>query len=161
LQEYGGALILVSHDRHLLNNTVDQFLIIRGGKVEFFDGSLEDYEKLVLEGGAKKAEAAPKASNAVAEAQGVVKKEQRQQSAQAREQLKPLKDKIKKLEQQLEKDSAQLAALEQQLTDVELYSDANKAKLAKLVQQQGELKRKVSDTEEQWLLATTELEGIG
>jgi ATP-binding cassette, subfamily F, member 3 len=161
LQEYGGALLLVSHDRHLLNNTVDQFLIIRGGKVEFFDGALDDYEKLVLEGSAaKKADAAPKARNAIAEAQVVDKKDQRQQNAQAREQLKPLKDKIRKLEQQLDKESAQLTIIEQQLADPDLYAEANKAKLAKLVQQQGELKRKVSDTEEQWLLATAELEGV-
>ncbi len=161
LQEYGGALILVSHDRHLLNNTVDQFLVIRGGQVEFFDGSLDDYEKLVLESSSSKnRDAAPKAQNAVAEKQNSDNKEKRQQSAQAREQLKPLKEKIRKLEQQLEKELKQLATLEQQLTDPSLYEEASKAKLAKLVQQQGELKRQLALTEESWLLATTEIEGL-
>ncbi|MEI7949816.1 MAG: ATP-binding cassette domain-containing protein [Gammaproteobacteria bacterium] len=160
LQEYGGALILVSHDRHLLNNTVDEFLVIRGGQVEFFDGSLDDYEKMVMDGSTKARDGAPKASSAVAAKPNTDSKEKRQQSAQAREDLKPLKDKIRKLEQQLDKEHKQVATLEQQLADPALYEDANKAKLAKLVQQQGELKRLLALTEENWLQATTELEAI-
>ncbi len=160
LQEYGGALILVSHDRHLLNNTVDEFLVIRGGQVEFFDGSLDDYEKMVMDGSSKARDGAPKASNAVAAKQNNDSKEKRQLSAQAREQLKPLREKIRKLEQQLEKEQKQITTLEQQLTDPTLYEEASKAKLAKLVQQQGELKRQLALTEESWLQATTELEEL-
>ncbi|MES2605042.1 MAG: ATP-binding cassette domain-containing protein [Pseudomonadota bacterium] len=160
LQEYGGSLILVSHDRHLLNNTVDQFLIIRGGKVEFFEGSLEDYEKLVLDGSsARSGDAAPKSRNALAEKQGDGK-DKRQQSAQAREQLKPLRDRIKKLEQQLDKEHRQLAELETKLTDPSLYEEAKKTHLAKLVLQQGELKRQISTTEELLLMAMEELEAL-
>ena len=160
LQEYGGALILVSHDRHLLNNTVDEFLVIRGGQVEFFDGSLDDYEKMVMDGSTKARDGAPKASAAVAAKHNNDSKEKRQLSAQAREDLKPLKEKIRKLEQQLDKEHKQVATLEQQLADPALYEDTNKAKLAKLVQQQGELKRLLAVTEENWLQATTELEAI-
>ncbi len=157
LQEYGGALILVSHDRHLLNNTVDQFLIIRGGKVEFFEGSLDDYEKLVMEGSAAKSgNAAPK-SNAAAKG-GNDRKEQRQHAARSRDDLKPLRDKVRKLEQQLEREHQKLTALELTLADPALYDDSNKAKLAKLLQDQGALKRQIATIEEGWLLATEEIE---
>ncbi|MEY4641437.1 MAG: hypothetical protein RLZZ227_1431 [Pseudomonadota bacterium] len=162
LQEYGGALILVSHDRHLLNNTVDQFLIIRGGKVEFFEGSLDDYEALVMEGSAarqggaaasREKAAAPKSS---VSAKGG--KEQRQQAARSREDLKPLRDKINKLEQQMEREQRKLSDMEQKLADPTLYEDVNKGWLAKLVQEQGELKRQLQLTEEAWLQASEQLE---
>ncbi|MFN0002797.1 MAG: ABC-F family ATP-binding cassette domain-containing protein [Pseudohongiellaceae bacterium] len=152
MQEYVGALILVSHDRHLLNNTVDQFLIIRDGKVEFFDGSLDDYEQLVLAGSGAKAGAAPKSKGE--------RKDTKQQAAQRREQLKPLKDKIKKLEQQLEREEQKMRETEQKLLDPTLYEDSNKTKLAPLLKQQQEMKRQQAVTEEQWLQATTELEAL-
>lgn len=170
LQEYGGALILVSHDRHLLNNTVDQFLIIRGGTVEFFEGSLDDYEQLVMQnsaaasGGAnaKNTKAVPAAPKSAAANQGKERgndrKEQRQQAARSREELKPLRDKVKKLEQQLEREHRKLAELEQKLADPALYEDVNKGFLAKLLHEQGEMKRQLANTEEAWLVATEQLE---
>jgi ATP-binding cassette subfamily F protein 3 len=154
LQEYNGALILVSHDRHLLNNTVDKFLLVRGGEVEFYEGSLDDYEKLVMESGKNKDKAPAKDKALVEKAP-----KERQVSAQQREALKPLREKVRKLEQQLEKEHAQLHKVEQQLTDPALYEDAhNKKKLADLLLKQGELKARVAATEEEWMLASEELE---
>lgn len=147
LQEYTAALILVSHDRHLLNNTVDRFLLVRNGKVEFFEGSLDDYEKLVMEGGGSNKSTAKE-----------TKPKQRQLTAQQRELLKPLRDKVRKLEQQLEKEHALLQKVEDQLGDVSLYEDVNKAKLTDLLGKQTELKRKVASIEEDWMLAAHELE---
>jgi ATPase components of ABC transporters with duplicated ATPase domains len=153
LQEYEGALILVSHDRHLLNNTVDQFLLVHNGKVEVFEGSLDDYEKLIIESRADQ----NKPGKSLA-ATAVDKKEQRQQNALRREQLRPLRDKLKKVEQQLEKDQKRLADIEARLAEPSLYEEANKAQLAKLLQEQGELKRRTAEAEEQWLSLTEELE---
>ena len=156
LQEYCGALILVSHDRHLLNNTVDKFLLVRGGQVEFFEGSLDDYEKLVMDSSKHKAPAKEKVTNDKA-----VKEKspnERQLSAQQREALKPLREKVRKLEQQLEKDHTQLQKLEQQLTDPALYDDANKKKLAELLLKQGELKTRIAATEDEWMHASEALE---
>jgi ATP-binding cassette, subfamily F, member 3 len=167
LQEYGGALILVSHDRHLLNNTVDQFLIIRGGKVEFFEGSLDDYEKLVMDNsaaaqGASRAAAkaaAPKAApKSEAAKAGNERREQRQQAARSREELKPLRDKVRKLEQQLEREHRKLTEMEQKLADPTLYEETNKGWLAKLLAEQGELKRQMAAIEEAWMAATEQLE---
>ncbi|HWK54019.1 MAG TPA: ATP-binding cassette domain-containing protein [Hyphomicrobiales bacterium] len=161
LQDYQGALILVSHDRHLLNNTVDQFLLVRGGKVEIFEGSLEDYERLVVDSRTNEDKLSKNpTSNTGGADKGVDKKEQRQQSAQRRAELKPLRDKIRKLEQQLEKDQTRLRTLGERLADPSLYDDTNKAALAKLMQEQGDLKRRVADTEEAWLLASDELERL-
>jgi ATP-binding cassette subfamily F protein 3 len=157
LQEYDGSLILVSHDRHLLNNTVDQFLLVRNGKVEIFEGSLEDYEQLVTD--SRSNQGKPSKSQANAQS-SVDKKEQRQQSAQRREQLKPLREKLKKLEQQIDKDHKRLSVLEEQLSDASLYDDANKAKLAKLLQEQSDVKRRVAETEEEWLQGSHELEQL-
>ena len=140
LQEYDGALILVSHDRHLLNNTVDKFLLVRDGKVDFFEGSLDDYANLVMESGRNskgKPDAKPVATKAKAP-------RARQLTAQQREQLKPMREQVRKLEQQL--------------SDPTLYDDANKKKLAELLHKQGELKVRVSSTEEAWMQASEELE---
>lgn len=154
LQEYDGALILVSHDRHLLNNTVDKFLLVRDGKVDFFEGSLDDYEKLVMESGRN--------SKGKPDAKPVAAKEKapraRQLTAQQREQLKPMREQVRKLEQQLEKEHAQLQKLEQQLSDPGLYDEDNKKKLADLLHKQGELKERVNTTEEAWMQASEELE---
>jgi ATP-binding cassette subfamily F protein 3 len=157
LQEYSGALILVSHDRHLLNNTVDQFLLVRNGKVELFEGSLEDYEQLVVD--SRSNQSKPGKSQATINS-STDKKEQRQQSAQRREQLKPLRDKLRQLEQRLDKDHQRLTVLQAQLGDLSLYDDANKAKLAKLLQEQGDLQRRVAEAEEQWLHTSDELEQL-
>jgi len=157
LQEYSGALILVSHDRHLLNNTVDKFLLVRGGKVDFFEGSLDDYEKLVMEGGKNKAQSKDKAARDMPAKEKAPS--ERQLTAQQREALKPLRERVRKLEQQLEKEHAQQQKVEQQLTDPTLYEDANnKKKLADLLLKQGELKARVSATEEEWMQASEELE---
>jgi ATP-binding cassette, subfamily F, member 3 len=157
LQEYGGALLLVSHDRHLLNNTVDRFIVIRNGRVEFFDGSLDDYEKQVMDGGI--GGAAPMS----AQAQAAVKttnerKEQRREGARSREESKPLRDKVRKLEQQLEREHRKLSEMEQALADPTLYEETNKGWLAKLLHEQVELKRRLAATEEEWLQTTEALE---
>jgi len=152
LQEYECALILVSHDRHLLNNTVDQFLLIRGGSVDFFDGSLDDYENLItdktseVKAGAKQETAAPG------------RREQRQLAAQNREQLKPLKEKLKKLEKQMEKLHAQASEIESALADASLYEEASKDRLAALLEKQVKVKSARQETEEEWIGLSEALE---
>jgi ATP-binding cassette subfamily F protein 3 len=136
---------------------VDKFLLVRGGMVDFFEGSLDDYEKLVMEGSKNKAQSKDKAARDMP-AKGKASSE-RQLTAQQREVLKPLRERVRKLEQQLEKEHAQQQKVEQQLTDPTLYEDANnKKKLADLLLKQSELKARVSATEEEWMLASEELE---
>ncbi len=111
LQEFSGALILVSHDRHLLSNTVDQFLLVKDGKLDFFERDLNDYEKLLLE--SNKSENAPSKPK-----EGKLnKKEARQKSAEKRLQLKTLRIKANKLEKEISRNQNRLAVIEEKLAD--------------------------------------------
>lgn len=157
LQEFTGALILVSHDRHLLSNTVDQFLLIKNGKLEYFDGDLGDYEKLLLEERSPSKNIA--SGNTPTTENKMDKKESRQLSAALREKLKPQRNKIKKLEQDIDKASKRLAEIEGLLSNAVLYEEEKKAELNSLLQEQGKLASELEKVEEEWMLLSEELEG--
>ena len=152
LQEFSGALILVSHDRHLLGNTVDQFLLVKDGKLEFFDGDLNDYEKLLLEKDKIEINSGKEQQNKFS------KKELRQQSAEKRTQLKSLRQLTGKLEKAIELKQNQLAAVELRLTDTALYGESQKAALNDFLQERAQLLSAISQLEEEWLLASEEME---
>ncbi len=149
LQEFTGALILVSHDRHLLSNTVDQFLLVRNGKLEVFDGDLHDYEKLLLEQG--KADNGNRKNDDSGPENKLSKKELRQQAAEKRNQLKSLRDKAANLEKQLNSNQGKLAGIEEQLADASLYEEIHKDRLNKLLLERAELVSATDVLEEQWL----------
>jgi len=161
LQDFEGAVIIVSHDRHLLRNTVNEFLLVANGKVSEFDGDLEDYYKWLLQ--QRQAQAAAEEKQAQ-ENQGnssenkVDKKAQRQQSAAQRQQLKPLTNKLKNLESQMEKLQTTLANIETQLGDTSIYDDKNKANLQQLLLDQARVQQQLEETEESWLLISEEIE---
>lgn len=147
LQEYEGALIIVSHDRHLLGNTVNEFYSIHRGVFAEFRGDLKDYEKWLSKQEAPGTEPVAVKAPAVK----VDKKQQRQQAAARREQLAPLRKREKVLEKEIDKLQAQLKQLEDKLADASLYDDANKPRLTTLLQQQGEAKSALAQSEEEWL----------
>jgi ATP-binding cassette subfamily F protein 3 len=158
LQEFEGAVIVVSHDRHLLRNTVNEFLLVADGKVSEFDGDLEDYYKWMQQ---QKTNVVAAEKETIATNDGdsrVDKKAQRQQSAAQRAQLKPLTNKLKSLETQLEKLQKRLSEIETQLADSGIYDDKNKAKLQALIAEQGQLQTQVDEAEENWLMVSEELE---
>ena len=90
----------------------------------------------------------------------VNKKQQRQQAAEQRKLLQPLKNKIKKLEQQLDKLNSEKEAIEEKLADNSLYDEANKEQLKQLLSQQSENTQALRDVEEQWLMASEEIESL-
>lgn len=147
LQGFEGALVVVSHDRHLLSNTVDEFYSIHNGRCQEFEGDLHDYEKWMQEH-SKSSTGTAAASND--EKKGD-RKEQRQQAAAQRQQLAPLRNEIKKLEQQMEKAHKQLVEVEDLLADVTLYEEARNAQLAELLLKQAKLKAGCESLEELWL----------
>ena len=155
LQAFEGAIVLVSHDRHLVRNTVDQLLLVHDGRIDDFDGDLQDYQRWLLQ---------RETNTAPVEAEEKVplldKKAQRQLAAQRRQQLNPLKNKIKKLERVMEALQGELDSLEKQLLDNTLYEEANKNQLQTLLQQQGAFRQELQSTEEQWLELQEELEGL-
>jgi ATP-binding cassette subfamily F protein 3 len=157
LQEFEGAVIVVSHDRHLLRNTVNEFWLVADGKAEEFDGDLEDYYRWMQQQKTT-ATAAEKEKIIDTDDSKVDKKTQRQQSAAQRAQLKPLTNKLKNLESQLEKLQKRLGEIETQLGDSSIYDDKNKATLQALIAEQGKLQTQMEETEENWLMISEELE---
>ncbi|AQT62448.1 ATP-binding cassette domain-containing protein [Cellvibrio sp. PSBB023] len=158
LQEFEGAVIVVSHDRHLLRNTVNEFWLVADGKVEEFDGDLEDYYQWMQQQKTTAASADKEKIITADSGDKVDKKAQRQQSAAQRAQLKPLTNKLKNLESQLEKLQKRLGDIETQLSDSSIYEEKNKTTMQELIAEQGKLQSQLEETEENWLMISEELE---
>lgn len=161
LQMYAGALIVISHDRHLLKNTVDQFYLVAQQTLQFFDGTLQDYQNW-LKNNLSQDEQSPQLEPTIDGAKNsakVDKKQQRQQEAALREKLKPLRDAIKKVELQLTNTQEKLDDIEQQLANADIYSDDNKTQLQQLLKQQGEHQTTILRLEGEWEDYYEQLEG--
>jgi ATP-binding cassette subfamily F protein 3 len=164
LAQFEGTLVVVSHDRHLLRATTDQFIIVADGKLLPFDGDLDDYKdwlyKTKLEQAAnaslpkKVNEELPKAQPVARDAQGD-DKERKRKDAETRQQnaaqRKPIETKIKRLEEQMAKGNLKKDELTQKLADSEIYNDANKEKLKTLLLEQANLTKELEQLEIDWL----------
>lgn len=150
LQEFAGALIIVSHDRHLLANAVDEFYSIHRGQFSEFQGSLADYESWLRSNDSANDSNAgqPGADNA---GNKLDKKRQRQLAAARRQQLAPLRKEVKQLEKAMAETQAQLDRIESRLADETLYKEAARDQLTGLLQEQGKLKSTLESAEERWL----------
>lgn len=153
LQQYQGAMIVVSHDRHLLMNTVDEFYSIHKGVFAEFKGDLKDYEKWLSTQTFSDTEEAV----AVEPQQKVDKKEKRQQAADRREKLAPLKKQERRLEAEIEKLQTKLTNIENSLADENMYLEESKNDLNALIQEQGALKSQLLKQEEAWLEVQEEI----
>jgi ATP-binding cassette subfamily F protein 3 len=157
MQEYEGAMIIVSHDRHLLRTVTDTFLLVAEGKVDEFDGSLDDYRQWLSQQNKKtSAVTIEEKIDNIDDAQN--KKQIRQNSAEKRKLLKPLQDKLKKLEKQMEELSSSKESLEEKLADNDIYSESNKDILRKLLEEQGQVDNNLQQIEMDWLEVSEELE---
>ncbi|AAC22317.1 ABC transporter ATP-binding protein [Haemophilus influenzae] len=157
LVDYEGSLVVVSHDRHLLRNTVEEFYLVHDKKVEEFKGDLEDYQKWLSE---QNSTSENKVSEKVGDNENSVqnRKEQKRREAELRQQTAPLRKKITQLEEKMNKFSSELANIENQLADTELYNAENKEKLTALLAQQVDVKKALDDVETEWMTAQEELE---
>ncbi|UFH51768.1 ATP-binding cassette domain-containing protein [Pseudomonas sp. KNUC1026] len=155
LQEFGGAVLVVSHDRHLLKSTTDQFLLVAEGRVADFDGDLDDYARWLA---SYRQSLAPVAAQPAGEKTD--KKAQRQAAAALRQQLAPHKKQADQLEKELGKVQAELASVEAALGDSGLYDAAGKDKLRELLATQARLKARESELEDGWLQALETLEAM-
>ena len=157
LVDYEGSLVVVSHDRHLLRNTVEEFYLVHDKKVEEFKGDLEDYQKWLSE---QNSISENKVSEKVGDNENSVqnRKEQKRREAELRQQTAPLRKKITQLEEKMNKFSSELANIENQLADAELYNAENKEKLTALLAQQVDVKKALDDVETEWMAAQEELE---
>ena len=171
LAQFEGTLVLVSHDRHLLRATTDQFLIVADGKLQPFDGDLDDYRdwlfgtKLAPEPSAapplpearKAVPAKPAAPAADRREQKRKEAEERQRQSDAR---KPIESRIKRLEEQMAKLNAQKSAIDARLADPEIYGEANKEALKTLILDQAYVARELGQLEAEWLEQQERLEEL-
>ncbi|MGR2738396.1 ATP-binding cassette domain-containing protein [Billgrantia sp. Q4P2] len=164
LASFEGTVILVSHDRHLLRATVDEFWKVADHRVEPFDGDLEDYRawlKARLEGERREARVDKAERQAESAAPKEDRKSARRAAAELREKLRPLKKARDRAEQAMERAQGELAVVEEALGEAELYTDpARKAELTERLARQGELKSRLEELEAEWLAAEEALEAM-
>ena len=171
LQDFAGALILVSHDRDLILSVCDELHLVADGRCTEFVGDMSDYAEH-LKKARQERQLAHKEQKEVAKTEcvtpqaqtlandGLSKEERRKKNAQIREQTAPLRKQIAKLESELEMLGSRLDAIENDLSDSGLYDDANKSKLLELLNEQSDIKAKIDSTEETMLAAMDELETL-
>lgn len=152
LIDFEGAIVVVSHDRHLLRSTTDEFYLVHDQLVEPFNGDLEDYQKWLNndQKDNKKPETeiiTPPIENLSAQD----KKELKRKEAEFRAQMQPLKRALQQTENRIEQIRSSLDAVEQQLVDPQLYDSQNKTKLTDLLLKQNQLKIDLDTQEKNWL----------
>ena len=155
LQDYQGAVILVSHDRHLLKVNSDQLILVANGRASEFQGSVDDYPKWLIEHRKGKTdielgEPEQEKPNNSAEA----KKERKRQEAERRQQLQPLSKKVKRAERILEKLGEQKEKVDSQLADSDIYMEDNKGRLKDLLTDQAYIQKELDQAENDWLEAS-------
>ena len=154
LQEFEGAMILVSHDRHLLRVTVDTLLLVDGGSVQPFDGELDDYPAWLA---ARDPDAADPGGS---DRQGGQRKQQRRDKADQRKALQPLRTRLKALEQALERLERRRRELDHDLAAPELYAADAKPRLLALLEEQRRVVAELGAVESEWLSLGEELERL-
>ncbi len=157
LQDFAGAVLVVSHDRHLLKSTTDEFLLVADGRIQPFDGDLDDYARWLVDYRARQAPASTPAAGA---GTGTDKRAQRQAAAALRQQLAPHKREAEKLEKELGTLHEKLSAVEARLGDSGLYEASRKDELRDLLAEQARLKAREGELEEKWLEALELLENL-
>jgi ATP-binding cassette subfamily F protein 3 len=150
LQEYQGAILVVSHDRHLLRSVTDQLLLVADGRVQTFDGDLDDYKQWLADQKKNSEEPISIGDNS---SNSVSRKDQRKQDAERRQRLKPLLDAVKKAEAAVEKYHQTQRELEEKLADPEIYGDANKELLKQLLNQKHQVDSALEQAEIDWMNA--------
>ncbi len=155
LQGFEGAMVTVSHDRHMLKNTADEYYLVDGGQVSQFGYDLDAYYQWLLKANKEEAASDEKEEKSNSNAN---RKDQKRREAEFRQSVQPLKKEIAALEKKLDKLSEAAAEIETALADNSLYEDGNKAKLSELLARQAKLTPELNDTEEALLTAMDELE---
>jgi ATP-binding cassette subfamily F protein 3 len=159
LVEYSGALVVISHDRHLLRSVCDELLVINNGTIENFNQAVDDYPAWLKEQQVRANTDAPTRTTAKSTDKQPGKKQARQLEAQRRQRLKPLLDRVRDVEKNLATNRMELEMLEKRLADATLYTDpGRKEELTDLIRQQGSIKTALESLEWEWLEASEALE---
>ena len=151
LQDYAGAVVIVSHDRVLLDECVDEFWVIADGTMTAYQGDLADYTT-------SHGRNALPASDETIGAEAESKKQQRKLRADQRASVKHLRDRVSELERELDAAATRLAEVEGVLADTDTYQSLPAEELDELLAKAGRYRSRLEMVEEQWLEATTDLE---
>jgi len=151
LNDFDGAVVLVSHDRRLIEATADRLLLVADGKVAPFEGDLDDYRRFLLSGDNKP-------TRRIEPEEKPTKETARRGNAERRRELKPLKDRIDSAESQVTALQAELAKLDRALSDPLLFTQ-DPAKGSAVSKKRADAARKLAAAESQWLSAQEEYEG--
>ncbi|MFP3976387.1 ATP-binding cassette domain-containing protein [Marinobacter sp. KMM 10035] len=174
LQNFEGAIVVVSHDRHLLRNTVDEFWLVNDGRVVEYQGDLEDYESWLADRrkddteapkrqltGIQNAEDPPGAESDIAVGESADDRKARKRAEAAlRQKLSPYRKRQTALEKQMDSLNEILSNLETELADPAVYGDGSKVRLKELLAKQSEAKGKLEDTEAEWLEVSETVEAM-
>jgi len=164
LQSFAGAVVLVTHDRHLLRDSVDEFWLVAEGRIRTFDGDLDDYAVWLRE---RRGRDGPGNSQKAEPGRGTPapaprdRKSERRAAAKAREAVQSLRKEVARLEREIDRKQAELAEIENELTDTGLYEPERQGELQKLPRRQADVARAMENLEAEWLAATERLEAAG
>jgi ATP-binding cassette subfamily F protein 3 len=178
LAQFEGTLVVVSHDRHLLRATTEEFIIVAEGRLQPFDGDLDDYKNWLFqtklgkgsEGGAgtplpsKDDKPAAASAAAAAPVPAADRKEQKRLEAEERQRVaavkKPIENRVKRLEEQMAKLNARKGEIDARLLDAAIYEADRKDELKTLVADQAFVVRDLGTLEEEWLELQEQLESL-
>ena len=153
LQEFSGAMVIVSHDRHLLKTVTDQLMIVNQGAVSAYDGDLDDYTRWI-----QNQDQQEPASTADTDTGNLSRKDQRRQEAEQRKRLQPLKKKLDEWEKKLKTLAQQREQVNTELADPALYEDPASDSVRELMRKKSQLDDEVEQCEMNWLEAAEEYE---
>lgn len=163
LIDFDGALVVVSHDRHLLRSTTDELYLVHDGRVESFNGDLEDYQQWLIDQQRQQNQQIRENNDKEKETSNQSaqeRKDQKRRQADFRNQTQPLRKQLTNLEKQMEKLGGELVVLENQLLDSAIYDSSRKVELTEYLQKQNQTKSKLEEIELAWMDIQEQLEKI-
>jgi len=157
LQDFNGAIILIAHDRYLLESCVDEFYLVANGQVSEFSGDIDDYQQWLNDDKKFTLKSTKEPSN---NETTVDKKQQRKQQAELRKLAAPLKKQAQQFENKIHQWQQALDEVEATLGNSDIYQAENKSRLSELMKQQGKLKQDIEENEIHWLELEEKIEEI-
>ena len=155
LQDFSGAMLIVSHDRHLLRITSDQLWLVSNGSIEDFSGDLDDYPGWLME---HRRGLSEQAAAATGEHTAAARKERKRLAAELRRQFQPLREHLRKIERDLAQHHSHQQRLAARLADTALYQPERKDELKQCLAEKAAIDRLIADVEENWLEISEKLE---
>ena len=147
LQSFSGAIILISHDRHLLANTVDEFMILKDGSLDVFKGDLEDYRRIIL------------GKTALQKKQTREVKQKKQTVKIEKKEMRQIRSEIFKIEKRLERFQRKINEIDQELSSSDVYKKDSVINVQSLLRDKIEISAQIESLEEEWLKFNSKIDG--